>query len=293
MSHFQQDFIKVVIEIYGLELDDREIDDVLSAWMRQYDSAWIVKAIVESLYRGRYKIVCVESILSNWQRLGNPRYQFTPEYEREILAQIPEIANNERVNKNPIVAPLATDSLVESPLPMSIEPESAPQAKTDSQAGNRLKRTDCESLNPEESAPFQSPYRPRSISYPAHPVDPNDCWRSLCARESADLAQPLDVGKQPLLNEDLASMSPRATQQILEQANSYEDRDTKILQQNRHSSRPVNRRLFNTLRTIVDPNSQYKLEYSADNSQSLRDRHVTSITQFKVSIEHPHEELQL
>jgi hypothetical protein len=290
MSHFQQDFIKVVIEIYGLELDDREIDDVLSAWMRQYDSTWILKAIVESLYRGRYKIVCVESILSNWQRLGNPRYQFTPEYEREILAQIPAISNRNTVHGDPLIIPSATDSLAESPLPR-IDPEFAdPQAQIDPHAGNRPKRTDCEALNPEESAPFQSPHPSRStVRYPSNPVSWNDP-----SERAADLAltQPLDVSEQPLLDEDLASMSLRSTQQILQQANSYEDRHTKI-KQDRHSSRPVNRKLFHTLKTIVDPNSQHKLEYDASSSQSLKDRHVTNVAQFKVSIEHIHEELQL
>ncbi|WP_295619819.1 hypothetical protein [Chamaesiphon sp. GL140_3_metabinner_50] len=269
MSHFQQDFIKAVIEIYGLELDDREIDDVLSAWMRQYDSTWIIKAIVESLYRGRYKIVCVESILSNWQRLGNPRYQFTPEYEREILAQIP-IANHERVNENPIVAPPATDSL--APLPESIDPESTPPAKIDDRAGNRPKRTNCD-LNPEESAPFQSPHLPRSICYFTNPVDSSDRSANLA------LTQPLDVSEQFLVDEYLASMSLQSAQQIQQQDDS--DRD-------RHSSKPVNRKLFNTLKTIVDPNSQYKLEYDTIDRQSLKDRQITNITQFEVSIEHTH-----
>lgn len=283
MSHFQQDFIKVVIEIYGLELDDREIDDVLSAWMRQYDSTWLLKAIVESLYRGRYKIVCVESILSNWQRLGNPRCQFTPEYEREILAQIPEIANNERVTENPIVPPPATDSLAQQ-LPRRIDPESAPQARLDSQTGNRPKITDCESLNPEESAPFQSPHLPRSIRYSANPVNPND---SIDPSTDLALTQPLDVSEQPLLNEDLASMSLRSTQQILQQANSYEDRHYKI-QQDRHSSRPVNRKLFNTLKTIVAPNTQHKLEHNADRSQPLKDPYMANIDHFQVSVGNPH-----
>jgi hypothetical protein len=275
MSDFQQDFIKVVIEIYGLELNDREIDEVLSAWMRQYDSTWILKAIVESLYRGRYKIVCVESILSNWQRLGNPRYQFTPEYEREILAQIPEIANRKTVHGDPLIIPPAIDS-------PDLESTDS-QARIDPPVRYQLsKRIDCESLNPEESAPFQSPFPPRStVLYPSNPVEPNDPIDG-----AADLAlmQSSDVNEKPLLNQYLASPSLPSAQQIQQPDNS--DR-------NRHSSKPVNRKLFNTLKTIVDPNSQYKLEPDANNSQSLKDRHVTNIARFKVSIEHTNEELQL
>ena len=277
MSHFQQDFIKVVIEIYGLELDGREIDDVLSVWTRQYDSTWILKAIVESLYRGRYKIVCVESILSSWQRLGNPRYQFTPEYEREILAQIPVIANRDRVNENPIAAHPAT--VLADSISSRTDPKSAdPQSKIDPHAGNRFSRIDCESLDPEESAPFQSLYPLRSaVGYPGNPVDRHDS----IDRSANPAPQPLQIGEQPLLNENLAAMSLQPKQQISPDL-SYRDRHDRI-RPDRHSARPVNRKLFDTLKTIVDPNSQHKLEHNANNSPLLKDRHVD---QFEVSIEH-------
>ncbi len=288
MSHFQQDFIKVVIEIYGLELDDRSIDDILSAWMQKYDSTWILKAIVESLYRGRYKIVCVESILSNWQRLGNPRYQFTPEYEREILAQIPEIVDNDRVSDSENVTPPTTESLTESPLIRRIDSESALQARIDRFADNRLQKTNSESLNPEESAPFQSPYPRRSIlHYPSNPVDPLDSLDR--AADPALTQSPLS--EQPLGNEDFASIVP-STQQIQPQANSERNHHDRI-KRDCHSSQPVNRQLFDTLQTIVDPNRQHKLGDDTNISQSLKDRHVTNIARFKVTLKHPHEGLQL
>ena len=280
MSDFQQDFIKVVIEIYGLELDDRAIDDVLAAWMRQYDSTWILKAIVESLYRGRYKIVCVESILSNWQRLGNPRYQFTPEYEREILAQIPEIANPKTVHSDP----LTIEATIDSPDPNLTDS----QARIESHLYNRApKRTDCESLNPEESAPFQSPYPPRStIRYPPNPADPNE--------RSADsaLTPPPDVSEKSPIDRHLSSTSLPLAPEVLQRDNSEPDRHDEI-RQDRHISKPVNRKLFNTLKAIVDPNDRYKLESDSSNSQSLRDSYVTNIARIKVSIDRPNEELQL
>jgi hypothetical protein len=282
MSDFQQNFIKIVIEIYGLELDDREIDEVLSAWMRQYDSTWILKAIVESLYRGRYKIVCVESILSNWQRLGNPRYQFTPEYEREILAQIPEISNRNTVHGDPLIMLPTTDS----PDPAPAEPQST----IDPPTGNRPKRTDCESLNPEESAPFQSPYSSRStVRYPPNPIEPHDP-----RDRAADPARtpPPDVSHQPPIDRDLADLSLPSAQQIQQRDDLYRNHQYNI-KQDRDRSKPVNCKLFSTLKAIVDPNNQHKLSSDANNSQSLKDRHVTSVARFKVSIEHTNEELQL
>jgi hypothetical protein len=289
MSDFQQDFIKIVIEMYGLELDDRPIEEILSAWLRQYDSTWILKAIVESLYRGRYKIVCVENILSNWQRLGTPRYQFTPEYEREILAQIPDLANRNRVRAAPIVISTATDSLAQSQHPRSIDLEStnSPATIDPHIRPKSPQRIDCESLNPEESAPFQSPYPPRpNTRHPTNPVD----W----SEESADLRleqPPAESDRSPQHNHH-ASVSLPSAEKIQQQANLRRDRHNKIRQE-RNSSKPINRKLFNTLKAIVDPNNQHRLQNDTNHSQLASDRQVSNIAQFKMSIENINEERQL
>jgi hypothetical protein len=89
MSYSQTSLIAIVIKTYGLALDDRQVEAVLVTWLQTYDSAWIIKALVESLYRGRYKLISVDNILKDWQRIGKPRYNFTPEYEREIFQKIP------------------------------------------------------------------------------------------------------------------------------------------------------------------------------------------------------------
>ena len=90
MSQFHKNFIIRVIDLYGLELDGDRVDSPIDTWLQTYDPNWIVKAIVESLYRGRYKIKSIDNILKDWQRLGKPRYNFTPEYERGILRNLPE-----------------------------------------------------------------------------------------------------------------------------------------------------------------------------------------------------------
>ncbi len=266
--------------MYGLELDGRPIDELLSAWVRQYDSTWILKAIVESLYRGRYKIVCVENILSNWQRLGNPRYQFTPEYEREILAQIPGVANRNTVHAEPLVVPPATDSIDPEPSdsPDRIDPHFRPKSP---------KRFDSESLNPEESAPFQSPYPPRpKVRHPTKPVD--------SSAESADPTseQPPEERERSPQNNNRASVSLPSAEKIQQQANLRRDRHNKIKQE-RNSSKPVNRKLFSTLKAIVDPNNQHRLDNDANHERSSSDRQVSNLAQFKMSIENNNEDRQL
>jgi hypothetical protein len=139
MSQFNQQFIILIIDRYGLELEDDLIDNIVATWMGQYDRGWIVKAIVESLHRGRYKIKSVDSILSGWQRSGKPSYNFPPEFEREILQDLPTMSD-----------------LVETPAPPTLS------QLDDFDPGIQFPGLSSDQLNPAESAPF-----------PHH-----DCYRS-------------------------------------------------------------------------------------------------------------------
>lgn len=91
MIQSTQNTISALIAHYGLELEDIQVDSVVRPWLDRYEPSWIVKAIVESLYRGRYKIHSVDRILQDWERIGEPRYWFSAEYERGILSKLPEI----------------------------------------------------------------------------------------------------------------------------------------------------------------------------------------------------------
>lgn len=144
MSQFNQQFITLIIDRYGLELDDERQGDIVATWIGQYDRVWIVKAIVESLHRGRYKIKSVDSILSGWQRTGKPSYNFPPEFEREILQDLPTISDIAPEQASPISSQL--DDLN----PVIQFPELS-----------------SEQLNPEESAPFPRHDRATPILQPA------------------------------------------------------------------------------------------------------------------------------
>ena len=131
MSQFNQQFITLIIDRYGLELDDEQIDSVVATWIGQYDRGWVVKAIVESLHRGRYKIKSVDSILSGWQRSGKPTYNFPPEFEREILQDLPTTSDSAAAQSPPTLSQLDDlDPVIQFP------------------------GLSSEQLNPEESAPF-------------------------------------------------------------------------------------------------------------------------------------------
>ena len=149
MTQFNQQFITLIIDRYGLELDDERVDSTVAAWISQYDRTWIVKAIVESLHRGRYKIKSVDSILSGWQRYGKPSYNFPPEFEREILQDLPATSD----------------------VPEDRDPPTLPQLD-DLDRATPFPKLSSEQLNPEEAAPF--PRHDRAVPTLQPPTPPQD-----------------------------------------------------------------------------------------------------------------------
>jgi hypothetical protein len=91
MIQSTQNTIAALIAHYGLELEGSQVETIVEPWLELYEPTWIVKAIVESLYRGRYKVNSVDRILQGWKRMGEPRYWFSAEYERGILEKLPQI----------------------------------------------------------------------------------------------------------------------------------------------------------------------------------------------------------
>ncbi len=152
MSQFQQEFVTTAIEHYGLELDEQRVDTVVLTWFQTYDPAWVVKALVEALYRGRYKIKSVDNILRDWQRRGSPFYKFTPDYEREILQSL-RLGTDSPVTLLPSAIPTPVD------IPVRQLAAGTPPL-TDSR------------LDPEETAPFQHHDRSPIAARPASEEEP-------------------------------------------------------------------------------------------------------------------------
>jgi hypothetical protein len=242
MSQFNQQFITLIIDRYGLELDDERVDSIVATWIGQYDRGWIVKAIVESLHRGRYKIKSVDSILSGWQRSGKPSYNFLPEFEREILQDLPTISDPTVTQLPPILSQL------DDPVP----PIQFPGLSS-------------EQLNPEESAPFPhhdcyrsgaSPFslRRRYANGKASPTTQR--FPPSCVRQDRRQAVRATPALQPPIIEH-GTILPRA--EIDEPASltppsvaSFKGEDDLNLNHiNSHSKF----QLFHTLRAIVTPNN--------------------------------------
>jgi hypothetical protein len=277
MSQLHQNFIATVVDLYGLELDEYQVDTITFEWLKTYDRDWIVKAIVESLYRGRYKIVSVDKILKDWHRLGQPRYNFTPEYEQEILQTLPDFIN----------LPEAAAEILPRSMPQENSSPAAP--------------FNTNQLNPEESAPYQCHNQSKLID------QGTDSERKIIPAEqqwaSSPLTLPTDGRRYDRV--DLPSSSTFASPQ-------QNDRDRDCHCQLKFDRIGLSQygvvnacqchgefdsinlqlpklQLFNTLRSIVDPNYHQELTKSDLALLSEQDKSLQAI-EFQQPIEDLNEE---
>lgn len=86
-SHIQRTIIRL-LNHYSFDSENRPMPFVVADWMGCYPLQWIVAAIVEALYQGRYKTISVEQILIIWQRRGRPLHHFNGEFERIVCGQL-------------------------------------------------------------------------------------------------------------------------------------------------------------------------------------------------------------
>jgi hypothetical protein len=232
MSHFHQNFITIVVDLYGLELDGHQVDTLVASWLQKYDRNWIIKAIVESLYRGRYKIVSVDNILRDWQRLGRPRYNFTPEYEREILQNLPAVVELPAASDSPVQ--VSAEEPVQDDFPIALP-----------------SRQDAKLLNPEESAPFQYHHCP----IPAPPANPSTLERSASEDRQlklANITESIEPSSDTDTDTDPSSSVPANSATDLD-ISEIDPRSEEQIEPDKIVDRPTKSKLFCTLKAIVDP----------------------------------------
>ena len=77
-----------LLKYYSFDLGSYTVADLARAWQK-YDSEWLRHAVIECLYRGRYKAVSVHQILQQWTRRGEPLYHYSKDFERFICHDVP------------------------------------------------------------------------------------------------------------------------------------------------------------------------------------------------------------
>jgi hypothetical protein len=81
--------VTTILNRYRFETRGYNSQELLETWLPEYSLDWIRMAVLEALYRGRYKTISVEEILKSWQRRGRPTYNFTPDFERLVCKNLP------------------------------------------------------------------------------------------------------------------------------------------------------------------------------------------------------------
>lgn len=108
-----------LLDYYGFELNGHG-SDVVTCWHEFYEDVWIRAAVLEALYRGRYKQVSVEKILLSWQRWGQVRPNFDEEFAALICAKIKVMPPSTETETEPI--PNLPEALEEEPQPIVLSP---------------------------------------------------------------------------------------------------------------------------------------------------------------------------
>ncbi|WP_299489228.1 hypothetical protein [Acaryochloris sp. IP29b_bin.137] len=97
-----------LLTYYSYEVDGHAQDLLLERWLHDYSPEWVRLALIESLYRGRYKTISVRGLLADWQRKGHPTCNFNREFEALICHNFPQIWFKQDIGVQDIPASPAT-----------------------------------------------------------------------------------------------------------------------------------------------------------------------------------------
>lgn len=84
----------ILLTHYSFELNGKTLPQIIQEWLSLYPNKWVIAAVVEALYQGRYKVNSVNRILVNWQTQGQPLHHFDHDFaelfcKKIIKAMIP------------------------------------------------------------------------------------------------------------------------------------------------------------------------------------------------------------
>jgi hypothetical protein len=84
----------ILLTHYSFELNGKTLPQIIQEWLTLYPNKWVIAAVVEALYQGRYKVNSVNRILANWQNQGQPLHHFDHDFadlfcKKIIKAMIP------------------------------------------------------------------------------------------------------------------------------------------------------------------------------------------------------------
>lgn len=69
-----------LLAYYGFEPNHKPLPVVINQWLSTYPKKWVIAAVVEAVYQGRYKVNSVDRILDSWSSRGQP----IPHFDRDF-----------------------------------------------------------------------------------------------------------------------------------------------------------------------------------------------------------------
>jgi hypothetical protein len=192
MSQLPQEYITALINEYGLDLEGKQADGVVATWLEDYEANWIIKAIVEAVFRSVYKVKTVDGILRQWQRHGKPMCNFKPDFERERLRKISD----------------PTDLVETSPAPKFSQPKPS-QLKAQLFPTIAPVQQTHEPLDPEEVEPFHHHHRLGATArfYPQQ-LHPSELLHSQVQNSDSHPAESIDNTRGFAPVDDASTRSP-------------------------------------------------------------------------------------
>lgn len=73
---------------FSFDSNEDQIEQTIQKWLVQYPPKWVIAAIVEAIFLGRYKAVSVERILILWHLRGAPISHFDLEFVELVCSRL-------------------------------------------------------------------------------------------------------------------------------------------------------------------------------------------------------------
>jgi hypothetical protein len=83
----------MLLSSYSFEITEANIDELIFFWLSLYPSKWVVAAIVEAIYQGRYKVESVSRILNSWGVRGYPMHHFDYDFADVVCKKLANLSN--------------------------------------------------------------------------------------------------------------------------------------------------------------------------------------------------------
>jgi len=94
--------IAALLSYYSFDLGSATIDQVVKEWLEEYPPKWVIAAVVEAIFLGRYKVASVDNILLTWDLGDRPQPHYDSEFADLVCNKLfKEIPSDSPTPKQP------------------------------------------------------------------------------------------------------------------------------------------------------------------------------------------------